>query len=88
MTTWIGQENGSWTLSGTALREYQSSPGTTRGFCGRCGTPMFYRSERFPNETHFYASLLADPGAISPTAHYHYDEKLAWLHLDDDLIRK
>ena len=88
MTTWIGQENGRWTFTGATPQSYDSSPGTTRGFCPTCGTPVFYRTDRFPNETHFYAALLTDPTAVKPTTHFHSAEHLPWLHLGDDLIRK
>jgi hypothetical protein len=49
---------------------------------------MFYRSERFPNETHFYAALLDHPENIEPSAHFHADEMLPWVHLSDNLPRK
>jgi len=74
MTTWIGQENGQCTFTGQASGAYQCSPDVPSGFCEIGGTPVFYRSEQFPNETHFYAALLSDPGAITPTAHYHSAE--------------
>ncbi len=48
---------------------------------------MFYRSTRYPNETHFYAALLDQPGNIKPSAHFHTDEMLPWIHLADDLPR-
>lgn len=87
-TTWMGQADGTWRFVGDQPVTYASSPGTERGFCGRCGTPLFYRSQRFPGETHFYAALLDDPGAVQPQAHYHSAERLAWVHLADDLPRK
>jgi len=84
MTTWIGQENGTWELKGDEPKTYSSSKGVTRGFCGKCGSPMFFKADRYPNEVHFYATLLDDPSAIEPTEHYHYGEKLGWLHLSDN----
>ena len=84
-TTWIGQENGSWKMMGNTPITYESSPGNTRGFCGTCGSPMFFRSERYPNECHFYAALLERPDDVEPGAHYHVDEMLPWIHLSDQL---
>jgi hypothetical protein len=84
-TTWIGQENGTWTFLKNQPVCYESSLGNTRGFCGTCGSPMFFRSNRYPNETHFYAALLEDPEAIKPTIHFHADEKVSWVHLSDGL---
>ncbi|WP_172297508.1 GFA family protein [Pseudoruegeria sp. HB172150] len=87
-TTWIGQENGRWSFTGTEPVAYASSAGNTRGFCGTCGSPMYYRSERYPNEVHFYAALLEDPEAVEPAAHFHAGEMLRWVHLADSLPRK
>lgn len=84
-TTWIGQENGRWRWSGKQPVRYASSAGNIRGFCGTCGSPMFFVSDRFPTETHFYAALLDRPEDVAPTIHFHADERLAWVHLADGL---
>jgi hypothetical protein len=84
----MGQENGRWKFLGDMPVSYESSPGNTRGFCGKCGSPMFYRSERYPNETHFYAALLDFPQSVEPGTHFHADEMLPWVHLTDDLPRR
>jgi hypothetical protein len=59
---------------------YESSPGNTRGYCGNCGSTMFFRAEQFPNEVHFYAALLDHPENVEPSAHFHADEMLPWTH--------
>ena len=59
---------------------YASSPGVERGFCGRCGSPVFYRHDAKPDETHLYAALLDDPGAVTPEGHDFVDERVAWMH--------
>ena len=87
-TTWIGQENGAWTFGGAKPVSYVSSPGNTRGFCGTCGSPMYFKSDRFPNEMHFYAALLEYPHTVEPTIHFHSDEMLRWVHLSDGLPYK
>jgi hypothetical protein len=81
MTTWIGQENGRWRFTGVAPQLYQSSPGRRRGFCGTCGSPIFYESDAYPNERHFYAALLDDPDAVLPVAQYHTSERVRWVYL-------
>ncbi len=83
MTTFIGHPDGKWTISGE-YREYASSKGVTRAFCPKCGSPLFYRSAEIPNKTHFYAALLENPGNLTPTVHWHFDEVLPWLHINDD----
>ncbi len=49
---------------------------------------MFYESDRYPNERHFYAALLERSEDVTPTRHDHADEMLAWVHLADGLPRK
>ena len=72
-TTWIGHPNGSWSWTGAEPKRFESSLGCIRGFCGNCGSPMFFSSSKFPGETHFYASLLSDPTRAYPTRHYHLE---------------
>jgi hypothetical protein len=66
---------------------YPSSPGVTRRFCGRCGTPLSYQSARWPGEVHLFLCTFDAPAALSPQAHVFVEEQLAWLHLDDGLPR-
>ena len=63
-----------------------TSNGTVqRRFCAACGTQMNYQFDGWPDETHLYAATLDDPAQFQPTAHFHYAEKLPWLHITDDL---
>ncbi|MEO0914692.1 MAG: GFA family protein [Pseudomonadota bacterium] len=87
-TTFMGVPNGAWRWEGEAPQVYASSPGVKRYFCGTCGAPMAYASERFPDEIHFYASLLDEPADFTPQAHFHHSERLPWVHLADDLPKK
>lgn len=80
MTTWIGQQDGHWTLTGRRPTAFTSSPGQERGFCPCCGSQIYYRSSRYPRETHFSAALLEDPNAVTPTVQFHVDETLHWLN--------
>lgn len=80
ITTWIGQENGLWAMTGDTPATYESRADVTRGFCTTCGTPLFYKSEKYPNEVHFYASLLDNPELVKPSSRYHEQEKLSWMH--------
>lgn len=64
---------------------FVSSPGTERSFCAVCHTPLFYRSQRWPDETHMMAATLDDPDGFQPQAHFHWAEREPWLELDDAL---
>ena len=79
MTTFIGQPDGFWRWTGAPPATYRSSPGVTRRFCATCGSPLFYRSDTQPGEVHFYAALLDDPEAVTPSEAFHTDERLAWM---------
>lgn len=84
VTSFFGVPQNSVTWNGE-LSLYPSSPGAERGFCGHCGSQMFFRSERWPEEIHLYAASLDDPTLFEPKAHYHYAERVPWLNVVDDL---
>lgn len=88
VTTFFGVANDGWTWTGTTPASYASSDHAERLFCPQCGTPMAYRSTRYPNETHFYAATLADPRDFAPEVHFNYSEHLDWLKLHDDLPKR
>jgi len=66
---------------------YASSPGVWRSFCARCGSPLTYEGERWPDEVHIHLPSLEDPQSLKPKAHVHVAEQLAWVHLADGLPR-
>jgi hypothetical protein len=74
-----------WDGEGPA--RYRSSPGVMRGFCPRCGSPMSFEGERWPDEVHLFVSSFEDPGQLAPKAHVHVQEQLPWIHLADGLKR-
>jgi len=74
-----------WTAQAPAA--YPSSPGVTRRFCARCGSPMSYESERWPDEIHLLAASFEDPASLAPTVHVYVEEQLGWIHLADGLPR-
>ena len=68
--------------SGMAPRIYASSPGVRRGFCGTCGSPLFYESDGCPGETHLHLGILDDVADLVPTEQVFVEEKLPWLHVE------
>ena len=64
---------------------FESSPGVHRGFCARCGSPLTYQSDRWPDEVHILIATADAPEALEPQAHVYCAEKLPWIHLDDGL---
>lgn len=84
MVAWMGFRPDDVTWTGTRSF-YKSSEIATRGFCPTCGSQMSFESTRWPGEIHLYAASLDDPQAYVPGLHCHTAERLAWLHLADDL---
>jgi hypothetical protein len=88
MTTYIGVPGGQWRWTGEAPKVYHSSPGVERTFCGNCGTPLSFRSERLTGLMHFYVAALEEPERFEPQLHVAYEEKLSWLDIGDDLPKR
>ena len=57
---------------------YGSSPGVQRGHCPRCGSPVYYKGERWPGETHLHLGLFDRPDLV-PANEAFRDERLPWL---------
>lgn len=88
--TWAGFEATAVTLHDTlqALRWFIAAEGGERGFCSRCGSPMFFRSARWPGELHVARALFTDPIDRAPQAHAFHDTHVAWVTLGDTLPRE
>jgi len=87
VTAFLGVPLEAFRFTGEAPSVYESSPGVQRLFCGRCGSPMAYRADRYPGEIHLYAATLDDPENYAPQCHVHDAERLPWFDVRDDLKR-
>lgn len=74
-------------FTGVEPQVYASSPGVRRSFCGRCGSPIAYESDRNPQQIDLYIGALDDPAAVAPTYHVHTAEQLPWFETADALPR-
>lgn len=72
----VGREHLRW--SGAAPREFESSPGVQRAFCGRCGTPLSYRSAARPTEIDLTIGSLEHPELATPTDHIWMQDAPPW----------
>lgn len=59
-------------------KRFRSSPHIERSFCGDCGTPLVYRSDRRPDVVDVQTATLDDPDAFPPEREIWTGEKLAW----------
>ena len=64
---------------------FRSSDHGTRTFCPRCGTPLTFRSTRFPDDVDITICSLDDPEDVAPKDHTRVSSKLSWVRLDDEL---
>lgn len=87
-TTFVGVADGQWRWTGAVPQLFASSPGVRRWFCSTCGSQMAFQGDRWPDETHFYAAALEDPGRAQPQAHVNWAEHLPWVHLSDGLPKQ
>lgn len=71
-----------WTGNAT---EYRSSSIAKRGFCNKCGTPLFYRHNDFDT-----IGLTAGTANLdfTPTTAYYPEERAPWLDFLDHLAHK
>jgi hypothetical protein len=65
--------------------EFRSSPHVVRGFCGRCGSPLTYRSDDEPGSIDVMTCSLDDSEAFPPAFHVWTSHELAWERGADGL---
>jgi hypothetical protein len=66
---------------------YQSSPPARRGFCGRCGSTLFFESTRWRDEIHIALAHMDGPIDRAPAAHVFFDAHVSWFEPSDGLRR-
>ena len=82
VVTWIGfkREQVSITRGGDLIRDYESSPGTRRKFCTRCGTRLAFESEQhgWGGEMHLPLALFVTPVDRAPQVNSFPEERPDW----------
>lgn len=88
--TWFGVKPAQfrYTRGEDQVHWYASSPQAERGFCQTCCSPLFFRSERWPDELHITRASLDDPLDREPAAHVFFDTHVRWMPIDTELPRK
>lgn len=67
---------------------FASSAPARRGFCGRCGSSLFFTSSRWPGELHIVRACLHQAIETEPMAHVFYDTHVDWFSINDTLPKK
>jgi hypothetical protein len=88
--TWVGAAQSKVTIDDRdgLLNWYASSEGAERGFCSRCGSSLFFRSQTWPGELHMARANFTDPLDREPQVHAYYDTHAEWVTVADELPRK
>lgn len=77
-TAFVGLQSENIKWSG-AFNDYESSPQTWRAFCPNCGSRLYFKSGRWPGETHIHAATLDDPKPYQGDRHVLWAERMPWL---------
>jgi len=85
--TWVGVQHSASKVDDPQqlLHWYVSEQGGSRGFCSRCGSPMFFHAPRWPGELHVARALFTEPLDREPQVHAFYDTHVSWMSLTDQL---
>ncbi len=87
--TWVGVDQDRFTLNRDSdLSWYSSSEDSERGFCRTCGSSLFFRSERWPQQVHIALGNIHSPIDIEPAKHGCWDDHVSWLECNDGLPRQ
>ena len=84
VVAWISFKEASIKWSGQ-LSYFKSSEHGTRGFCGKCGSPMSFSSTRWKGQIHLYATSLHNAENYKLHLHCYFGEKFDWLGVNDEL---
>ena len=66
------------------VREYESSPGKFRAFCGVCGSPVYSRRASLPDALRLRLGVLDNPPeGLEIQAHIFTEGAPTWMEADD-----
>ena len=86
--TWVGVDENHAKIedNGLMLRWHTAQEGGSRGFCGRCGSPLFFKSARYPDELHIARALFLELIDREPETNVFYDTHVKWVAIEGNLI--
>jgi hypothetical protein len=76
------------TAGAKLLKAYESSPGETRHFCGRCGSPLYSRRTDRPQVLRIRVGTINEPLNVRPSASYYTASICNWWEIQDALPRR
>ena len=90
LVTWAGFNEADVIIddSDKILKWYSATENAYRGFCGECGSTLFFKSARWPGELHITVVNIHQPLDREPQAHVYWSSHQPWLPIADDLPKK
>jgi len=82
---WVTFAADTLVFTGSQPVEFSSSPGVTRSFCGKCGTPLTYRREGRSIEIDVMLATLDRAAELAPADHIYMADALPWDRPGDGL---
>src|SRR3954462_14008504 len=82
---WLTVRRSDLTWTQGLPREYESSPGVHRSFCGVCGTPLTYRCNARAAEIDVTICSLEHAELTTPADHIWMQDALRWDRPQDGL---
>ena len=67
------------------LTAFESSPGKTKFFCSKCGSPMLSTNTNFPHNARIRLGTIQTAITERPSCHIFVDSKANWENITDDL---
>jgi len=68
------------------VRYDDTADGTTRSFCGRCGTPLIYERARSPHMVNIQRALFRNRTGRQPLYHIGIAEMQEWTYTGEPLV--
>lgn len=68
-----------------AIKEFESSPGVFRTFCGTCSSPLYTRRTAHPDTLILRVGLLDTRISIKPSMHIFVSDKAEWYDICDGM---
>jgi hypothetical protein len=86
VSAFVGFHENEVEFSGKDPKTFDNGP-VTRGFCGICGSPLYYVDARLPEKIYFMLGAMEKPAYFKPTLHAYVREQLPFVHMPDGLPR-
>ncbi len=88
--TWVGMGKNDCEIHdpNDQLQWFRSSEEAQRGFCKTCGSALFFKSSRWPDEIHITLSNFQTSIDKAPQLHAFWETHVDWVGFEDGLPRK